>query len=90
MATTNMSGYAILVFLFGLAVLALFVIVLMGQYYLTALSFGHTSSGTARTYELEQWQVSMLKIATVMFWVLLGLAVIGGSYMTNRYFMTSN
>ena len=82
---SGMTGLVVLMFLFGLAVFALFIVVLMGQYYLTALSFGHsTSSEKTRTYELEQWQVSMIQIATVIFWIGLGLSVIYGGYMWNK------
>ena len=84
MAKSGITGILVLLFLFGLAVFALFIVVLMGQYYLTALSFGHSTSGKARTYELESWQVTMIQIAVVIFWISLGLNLIYGVYIWNR------
>lgn len=69
-----------LVALLALALVGLGVVVVMGHVYMTSLAFGHTKNGDTRSYELKDWQMHMVKVAMVSFWVSLAFQLLSGVY----------
>lgn len=62
------------------AILALFVIVIMGNIYLTQFAFTSSTSGNTRSLDLKDWQVGMARTAQVLFWISLTGTVLYETY----------
>ena len=69
--------------LISLAVFALMIVALAGQYYLTQFAFNSYSVGDDRTYKLTDVQLRLARIAIVVFWINFGLALLAGVMTMN-------
>ena len=65
--------------LISLAVFALMIVALAGQYYLTQFAFNSYSVGDDRT----DIQLRLARIAIVVFWINFGLALLAGVMTMN-------
>lgn len=62
------------------AIMCMFLVALvaiMGNVYTTKFAFNAVVDGKYRHVKLEDWQVVMCKVSTIMNWVLLGLVAAG-------------
>jgi len=83
-----MIAGVLLVLLF-FAILALMVVSIMGNVYLTRFAFSSSTSDT-RTVELKNWQMGMAQTTVVLFWISLAGAAMLQAYQMGTAQKTGN
>lgn len=72
------GSLAFFIVIIVLGVFALGIISIIGQVYLTKLSFNVKSTGNQRTIEMKDWELHFSRVTVVLNWIILGLMTVGG------------